>query len=269
MSEFLQNNFSSEITLMHWTNYAQMKYTHTHSQYELYFCADDSKQHAVINGVEYRYKYPCVIISSPYTVHAMSCVDPTMSTYDRYVFNFSESIIPLFDDSLIPKKILSKNTGYMFPLKKEEANSIKNMIDAVSPKTASERTLLLLTVLNRLVMFCPLENAVCVGGPSGYIQTILQYIAEHYAENISADILAHIFLVSRSKLDRDFKKFTGVTLHTFIEICRLNQAKILLTTRRDLSVAEIAEMSGFSGGNYFFPFFKKHTGMTPSEFINH
>ncbi len=266
MNEFLYNGFLDDASLFHWTEYAQMKYTHTHSQYELYFCPDDTEQHAVINGVDYRYKYPCVIISSPFTVHSMSSIDEEAKGFDRYVFNFSENIISLFDSELLPKGMLEKNTGYMFRLEIEQAEDLKRMIDTVSPKNQSETKLLLVTFLNRLAFYSPVENAICVGVPSGYIQDILQYITEHHTEELNANIIAKRFSISRSKLDRDFKKFTGVTVHSFIDICRLNQAKILLKNRTDLSVGEIADMSGFTGENYFFAFFKNHTGQTPTEF---
>ena len=73
-------------------------------------------------------------------------------------------------------------------------------------------------------------------------------------------------MISRSKLDRDFKQYTGTTIHAFMDMCRLNQAKILLGLRPYLSIAEIATYCGFTGETYFFPFFKRNTGMTPIQY---
>jgi AraC-like DNA-binding protein len=34
----------------------------------------------------------------------------------------------------------------------------------------------------------------------------------------------------------------------------------------DMKISELAELCGFSSDNYFYRFFKKHTGKTPREY---
>ena len=265
LNAFLDDNLC-DISYHHWTNPSAMPYSHTHPQYEVYFCADNVDQKSVINGAEYSYKYPCVIISSPYTVHAMSCADPSAERYERFVIYFDETVIEQFDPHLLPEGILSRNSGYMFKLSESDAAFLKNMILAFAPKDKIEQKLLLAAFLNKLVSLSSLNEAICVGKSSFYIQDVLQYIAENYSEQIDANSIAYKFLISRSKLDRDFKQFTGVTIHGFIDMCRLNQAKILLELRRDLSVSDISAECGFACETYFYPFFKRNVGMTPAEY---
>ncbi len=265
MNAFLADN-QCDISLNHWTNYAEMCFSHTHPQYEIYFCSDNVGQKSVINGEEYTYKYPCVIISSPYTVHSMSCTDRDAKQYERFVLYFNESIISQFDDCFLPQGLLQRNSGYMFRLSEKNAEQLKNLIIAFDPQDKTQMKLLLLTFLNKLISFSPMCDAICVGKSSSYIQDVLQYIAEHYAENIDASNIAHKFLISRSKLDRDFKQFTGITIHSFIDICRLNQAKSLLEFFPEMSIADVSSNCGFSCETYFFPFFKKNLGLTPIEY---
>ena len=265
MNAFLADN-QTELSLKHWTSPSQMLFSHTHPQFEIYFCADNVKQKSVINGAEYLYEYPCVIISSPYTVHSMSCDDLNAESYERFVLYFSEEIVEQFSEGFFPEDLLSKNSGYMFKLTEDDAAYLKNLILTIDPKDQLELKLLLVTFLNKLVKMSPMKDAICVGKSSFYIQDVLQYMAEHYAEQIDANSVAYKFLISRSKLDRDFKQFTGVTVHGFLDMCRLNQAKMLLTYRPDMSVSEISTSCGFSGETYFFPFFKKNVGMTPLEY---
>lgn len=267
MIAFLEDN-QCDITLQHWTHYSQMPYSHTHPQFEIYFCSDNVEQKSVINGAEYSYKYPCVIISSPYTVHSMSCNDPEACRYERFVLYFEESIIEQFDKSLLPVDLLCRNSGYMFKLTTQDAEYLKTLIRAFDPKNTTDLKLLLVTFLNKLISLSPIQNAICVGKTAFYIQDVLQYIAEHYYEHIDANTIAYRFLISRSKLDRDFKQFTGVTIHGFLDMCRLNQAKMLLVLRSDMSVSSIATACGFTSETYFFPFFKKNVGMTPAEYRN-
>ena len=265
MNAFLEDN-QTELALRHWTSPSQMLFSHTHPQFELYFCVDNVKQKSIINGAEYLYEYPCVIISSPYTVHSMSCDDPCAQSYERFVLYFSEKIVEQIKEDLLPKGLLSKNSGYMLKLCQSDAEYLKRLILTIDPKDQLELKLLLVTFLNKLIRMSPMENAICVGKSSFYIQDVLQYMAEHFAEQIDVDSVAHKFLISRSKLDRDFKQFTGITVHGFLDMCRLNQAKILLNYRPDMSVSEISSACGFSGETYFFPFFKKNVGMTPLEY---
>ena len=265
MNAFLADNLC-DISLHHWTNPSEMRYSHTHPQYEIYFCSDNVEQKSIINGAEYSYKYPCVIISSPYTVHAMSCTESGADKYERFVMYFDDTVIEKVDKTFIPEGLLSRNSGYMFRLTIEDAEYLKKFILAFDPKDKTELKLLLITFLNKLINLSPMKDALCVGKSSFYIQDVLQYIAEKYADRLDAETIAYKFLISRSKLDRDFKQFTGVTIHGFIEMCRLNQAKMLLEFCPELSVAAISTMCGFTGETYFFPFFKKNVGMTPIEY---
>ena len=265
MNTFLADNLC-DIEFIHWTNISEMSFSHTHPQFEIYFCSDNVEQRSVINGVEYTYKYPCVIISSPYTVHAMSCAAKDAKRYERFVIYFDDSVASQLRANLIPEGILCRNSGFMFKLSEQDANYLKNMIIAVDPNNKTEIKLLIGLFLNKLVTLSPLENAICIGKASFYVQDVLQYIADNFADPISSETIARKFLISRSKLDRDFKQFTGISVHAFIEICRLNQAKMLLETHTEMSVANISAACGFIGETYFFPFFKKNVGLTPIEY---
>ena len=161
---------------------------------------------------------------------------------------------------------MCRNSGYMFKLTNESAEYLRNLILTFDPKDKTELKLLLATFLNKLITLSPMKDAICVGKSSFYIQDVLQYIAEHFSDQIDANTIAYKFLISRSKLDRDFKQFTGVTVHGFIDMCRLNQAKMLLELRPDMSVSEVSSACGFSCETYFFPFFRKNIGKTPIEY---
>lgn len=268
MSGFL-SDMGMDLVIDHFTGLSVMPYTHTHPQYELYFCPENVEQNSVINGVEYTYRYPCVILSTPYTVHSMSCVDPTAKSYDRYVFYFGKKTLQSFDSRFIPSALSERNTGLLFRLTEAQAEALHGLLLLLKSgvgESVEQRELIFLLFVNKLIDFCPMENALRIGTPSFYIQDVLQYVSEHFATETEVVRIAEHFAVSRSKLDRDFKRFTGVTVHQFAETCRLNQAKYLLQNPSVFSMAEIAEICGFSSETYLFPFFKKHTGLTPLEF---
>lgn len=265
MSGFLVDE-DNVIKMFHVTNVSVMNHSHVHPQYELFFCSEDVTQKAVVNGVEYVFSHPCVIISTPYTIHANSCEDPEAETFDRFVFSFAAKTIEAFPTHIIPEDLKWKNSGLFFRLTSDQAIHLKNLLINVNAQTASEKELVLALFINRLLRFCPTEKAERIGISSFYIQDVLQYISENFCNPIDASSIARHFAISRSKLDRDFKRFTGDTVHEYIESCRSNQAKFLLEFRGELSIKEIAKMCGFTSETYFFPFFKRHVGVTPIEY---
>lgn len=250
----------------HFSKPSIMRNTHVHSQYELYFCPENIHQTSVINGVMYSYKYPCAILSTPYTVHSMSCHE-NAEKYERYVFYFGAKTIDSFDDHHLPKNIFGRNTGLLFKLSRDEADSLVEIARMLDEKqTLAEKELIFALFVNKLVEKCPDERIEKVGTPSFYIQDVLQYISENFEKELTSENISKHFAVSRSKLDRDFRKFTENTVHAFIEVCRVNQAKYLLQFNDEMSVGEISAACGFENENYFFPFFKRATGMTPAEY---
>jgi AraC-like DNA-binding protein len=247
-----------------------MPYSHLHPKWELYFCPECVGQSAVINGVGYTFRHPCAILSKPYTVHSMSCVEDGFALFERFVFSFGEETVSSFGETLLPPAWLEDCQGMLFELTRGEANYLKQMLrltmDGTYPATEPERELLLCFFVHKLFDFCAEDRITKVGSSAFYVQEVLRYLAEHIGEQVSADELAGMFAVSRSKLDRDFKQAVGMTVHEFSDICRLNFAKMLLRNKQKLSVGEIAERCGFRNETYFFAFFKKHTGVVPSEY---
>ena len=260
------SDYGDNLKIYHYTEPSVMRNTHVHHQYELYFCPDDIEQKSVVNGVEYSYKYPCVILSTPYTVHSMSC-NSDAEGYDRYVFYFGNKTISSFDQYHLPKWIFEKNTGLLFVLTVDEADELRRIAELYSKNSpVAENELIFALFVNRLLALCGEERITKIGTSSFYIQDVLQYVSENYGCNINSENIAKKFAVSRSKLDRDFRQFIGITVHGYIETCRINQAKFLLQYNGELSVGEIAELCGFGNESHFFPFFKKHEGVTPAEY---
>ena len=64
-----------------------------------------------------------------------------------------------------------------------------------------------------------------------------------------------------------FKSITGVPPAKYLKSLRLQQAATLLTTTF-LSVKEVVRRVGLSDDSHFVRDFKRHYGMTPSEYRN-
>ena len=64
------------------------------------------------------------------------------------------------------------------------------------------------------------------------------------------------------------KQETGQTAAYWIHRQVVAEAKMLLHVRRDLSVQLIADMLGFEEQSTFSRYFRRETGMSPTEFRN-
>lgn len=95
---------------------------------------------------------------------------------------------------------------------------------------------------------------------------IKKYISQNYMkETLSVkDISDHVFL-SASYVCTFFKNETGSTLNQYITEYRMEKAKLLLQDSR-YKISDISSRVGYSDGNYFGKSFKKHTGLSPSEY---
>ena len=107
-----------EIVFRYMTAYAPMPYAHAHPKFELYFCPKTTKQRSIINGNEYVYDFPCVIISSPYTMHSMSSVEP--GRYERMVIYFGEHTLSQFGTRVNPARRLQDSPAYFFELTEKQ-----------------------------------------------------------------------------------------------------------------------------------------------------
>lgn len=93
----------------------------------------------------------------------------------------------------------------------------------------------------------------------------LNYINNHYHEDITLLDIANKVHVNSSYLSRSFKEHTGATIIATLNNKKIEKAKELLLNS-DLKIYEISEAVGISDTTYFSHFFKKNTGLSPKEF---
>ena len=97
------------------------------------------------------------------------------------------------------------------------------------------------------------------------IKQVIGYINANASDAISLECIANAFNLNKSHLARTFKKATGMTVVSYINRIRCENAKRLLLNK-NLSVSEIARDCGFDNCSYFAKTFKKFTGYLPSDF---
>ena len=96
------------------------------------------------------------------------------------------------------------------------------------------------------------------------MEEVLKYIAAHLEEELSVDLLAKQFFMSRYYLMHRFKEVTGYTLHQYISQKRLLLAGELI--RSGVPVMKAAEQAGFPEYSTFLRAFRKTFQVSPREF---
>jgi len=98
------------------------------------------------------------------------------------------------------------------------------------------------------------------------IATAIAYINSHATQGASVDeVMNQTQSVSRMTFYREFKRETGDSPARYIRRVRIEAACQLLSTT-NLEITRIAELSGFSGSNYFAQVFRRDVGMTPKQY---
>lgn len=99
------------------------------------------------------------------------------------------------------------------------------------------------------------------------VKDVIQYIYEHYSENIGLDILAEKVHMDASYLSRLFKKEAGLNISRFIKEVRMEKAKYLLENTNE-KVNNISQMVGYHKLSYFCQSFKEYYGVSPEKYRN-
>ena len=91
-------------------------------------------------------------------------------------------------------------------------------------------------------------------------------LIHHHCESHEMAFYAHLCCLSPKHFSEVIKRETDISAAEWISTYILIRAKSLLDSRRDYTVQQISNILGFSEQASFARFFKKQTGMTPSEF---
>lgn len=97
------------------------------------------------------------------------------------------------------------------------------------------------------------------------VASVVQYCRENLMTKINLSMILKEFSVNKNQLNVAFDNEVGMTCMEYVEKMRINYSKRLLD-EQNWSISEISEKIGYDDTNYYSKVFKKHIGMTPSEY---
>ena len=114
------------------------------------------------------------------------------------------------------------------------------------------------------------ECALCDRNKRNYgaihVNKAIRYINSHFKDsNLSITEVAQALCLNKTYLQKMFKRVMDVTIYTYINQLRINEARQILE-QTDTSLIDIAVAIGFNNRQNFYSVFKKYTGLSPDQF---
>ena len=92
-----------------------------------------------------------------------------------------------------------------------------------------------------------------------------RFIESNPIAKFTLDTLARLTNMSVTNFRREWTRIYKSTPLAYRDALRIKRAKELLTSSFS-TISEISDVCSFDNPSYFIRFFKKHTGLTPSEY---
>lgn len=161
--------------------------------------------------------------------------------------------------NLIPaQSVESSGFGKLF----QDLWATLQQTDPARDMLAVSKLIQLLLLLNEIAVSATVYAEASSKNPQ--IQEILQYLNRHCTENISVDSIAQHFHITPSYLAHLFKVHTGFSPWNYVILRRLHKANVIM--RKGFSAEEACYKVGFDNYANFYRLYKRHTGISPSQF---
>ena len=241
-------------------------FVHHHKELEI-IAIYDGKADFYIGSTRYEIKTGDVLIIPPYCVHRAFI--PAGTSYDCICFDLS-----LLWDIELKEALESGKLTVNTHLLAEEADTLQLNRYAREAIVACERNALgwemetigLLSLffakLNRKDFFV---KADAFSETNKFEKLVIQYIKEHFSEQITSTTVAKTLYINNSYFCRLFKKAFGCCFSDYLVEYRIGRAKLYLNGTT-MPISKIAFAIGFNSFSYFSKAFKRSVGISPTEY---
>ena len=240
-------------------------FLHCHDEYEImFFESGDSK--FVIEDKTYSLAPGDIIIARKHEMHRIYHNSPTR--YQRFVLMVAPEFFQQHNCTAYEAQFLRSSEEIDNKISAELVRS-SGLYDAFFrymrfSENFSEdpnSPILVATIIEILYLINKTTRFSTADYTCGPIKSILQYLNNTYTEDITLDMLAEKFFISKYYLCRAFHKATGLTVHDYIRLKRLTLARELKTEGK--SISEAAMMAGFTDYSSFYRAYIKEYGVSP------
>lgn len=242
---------------------------HIHNALEIYFTLSDLPD-VLINDTVFSVEHGSLIVIPPYTVHQL--FHQKLTVYERYIISINASWLGqvfastpellLFSDSHDDFRIIHLSDSEQ----KEICRQLSPLIGKKPKLTAADYAnfFALWNKLHSILVLQKDSNMLKISSSQKNVNEMISYINKHLTEPFTLEQMASHFYINKDYMARIFKEHTHTSIGHYISVRRASMAQQLLES--GLTVTQVQEKMGFSSYAYFFRFFKKMTGISPSQY---
>lgn len=250
---------------------------HHHDFYEIYLFLSGNVNYTV-ESRNYSLMPRDLLIISPQELHR-PIITPGKAPYERMVLWVDAAFLDQFST---PQTNLaqcfdtnkSNHTNLLRPSSNarvhitqlmdsmiEEVSSSKYGGDIIAFSHLSE----LLVMVNRIAERTGVNHHELTDKSAPIVTNVLNYINEHYGEDLSLDELSAKFFISKYHLSHEFNRLVGTSVYRYIMQKRLIIAKQLLSD--GVSPTCVYIKCGFGDYANFYRAFKTEYSISPKEYL--
>lgn len=242
---------------------------HTHTCFEFVYFTEGTCVYTV-EGKEFIIAPGDIIFTCPNELHSFSF--PKECSFERQFIHVYPDLVHKFEDiakKLIHFSSMHKNhiPGYL--AEKHGLPSHFNDLRKYHPDFAPETEMLAYSSIFALMAkICYLLRTANIDKrpdfSNSHINNIIRCIDVNYTHPISLDAIADELHISTVYLSKLFKKETGMTIKSYINMRRIVDAKNHIFAGDKITT--LPQKCGFDNYPTFYRAFVKYTGVSPDEF---
>ncbi|MZK52776.1 AraC family transcriptional regulator [Clostridium beijerinckii] len=265
---------SSDYEIFHFLNTdVPFQYLHNHDFYEFYLYLSGDVTY-LIEGKSYNLKSGDIVLINTRELHR-AVINSMKMPYERIVLWINKSFLhelstPETDLTQCFENVEKANVIRAdFQIHQNVRAQLSKLLELENYKGLGKDLLYkayiieLIIQLNNLVLSHKSDFDIDVT-KSSLIDGIVEYINNHINEELTIDELSKEFYLSKFHLSREFKKYTGTTIHRYIVQKKLIQAKELIL--KNYPINSVYKQSGFGDYSNFFRAFKNEYSISPKQF---
>lgn len=244
---------------------------HFHDQYEVFlFLEGDAKY--IVEEKTYSLEPGDIIIIRKHELHRVLHNSPTL--YKRCILMISPEFFHNFNCPKYEAQFLTAPVGTDNKISAELVRS-SGLYDAFlrywkyaeDPEVSPDSPVLISLIVEILYLINKINGFSTSDLTPGPIKDIILYLNNRYSDDITLDMLAEKFFLSKHYLCRIFRKTTGLTIHEYI--CRKRLAKVRELHGEGKSLSEAAMTAGFHDYSCFYRAYVKEYGVSPQHTSQH
>lgn len=246
---------------------------HTHPYYEIFFFVQGHTRN-IVEGNDILPSRGDVFIYPPGVMHRCIHLD-TDILYERfYIYCRPEFLQAISSaDYDIPRTIaqMTADDRYYFHVNDDTLSDLRAKSDEII--AASNSLLPADKLINRFrvgqllvqtLTELKANSAIPQSKYSNRMSSLIHYMNQHAAEQISLSNLEEQFFASKFALMKEFKEYTGITIHQYLLTRRVLMAQDLI--QQGMKPNEVAPKCGFQDYTSFYRAFKSRTGLSPEQY---